>query len=110
VNVIRHQDVGVQLTAVPGARGRKATPEELVISWSFEECRSVVASLNDVLGLARDVEAWKSRHWCAGNGAAVPPTAVTGPEYAGGAANSPPVRFRSERDIPVWKFDGVRLH
>ena len=114
MDVIRHQDVGVQRTSVSGARDRQATPEDVEVSWSFEERRTIIAPLNDVLGLARDAEAWKSRHWSAGNAAAVPSAAVTvaaainGPAYAYVAANAPPFRFWSDRDIP--KFNGVRLH
>jgi hypothetical protein len=62
VDVIRHQDVRVNLASVLGARCRKATLEDTVVHTRHEERRPIVAALDYMLGLAREGETWQSRH------------------------------------------------
>jgi hypothetical protein len=62
VDVIRHQDVRVNLTSVaPTCRG-EATEEDTIVGGPSENRHPIVAALNDVLRLAGEGKAWESSH------------------------------------------------
>jgi hypothetical protein len=62
MDVIRHEDIRMNLASLLGTCCRKATLEDAIVRTRQEERRPIVSALYHVLGLAREGESWQTRH------------------------------------------------